>query len=152
MVLRIEASLALAVSTIRVSQRRGTSHRGLARFGAPIDCVIDLALAIVKLRLRDLFNVARIAVQNVPSNCRPRKVSHTVMSSTQSEPHTHQASCWFCAPPGRLARPALNVDLAWTPLCLPKLGAGERTKRCRFFHRPWPPPGLDSLVFTLTHH
>ena len=51
--------------------------------------------------------------------------------------------------------PALNVDLAWTPFCVPKLGghathAAGATKLCSISHpdSALGSSGLDSLVFT----
>ena len=81
----------------------------------------------------------------------PPRGTSLVLGAIRPSPHAGPLSGSGPAPPGRPARPALNVCLAWTPFCIPKLGGHtrrlRRTKRCRFFHRPWPPPGLDSLVF-----
>ena len=66
-------------------------------------------------------------------------------------------SFWFWATPGRPARPTLNVDLAWTPLCLPKLGThythsdGHEQNAVDFStglgpHQAWTPLCLHSHI------
>ena len=72
----------------------------------------------------------------------PPRGTSLVLGAIRPSPHAGPLSGSGPAPPGRPARPALNVCLAWTPLSIPKLGGRtrrhRRTKRCRFFHRPWP--------------
>ena len=66
----------------------------------------------------------------------PPRGTSLVLGAIRPSPHAGPLSGSGPAPPGRPARPALNVDLAWTPLCLPKLGA----RAC-----PWSRPARPAL-------
>ena len=81
----------------------------------------------------------------------PPRGTSLVLGAIRPSPHAGPLSGSGPAPPGRPDRPALNVCLAWTPLSIPKLGGRtrrhRRTKRCRFFHRPWP-HWVEQISFT----
>ena len=89
----------------------------------------------------------------------PPRGTSLVLGAIRPSPHAGPLSGSGPAPPGRPARPALNVCLAWTPFCIPKLGGHtrrqththRRTKRCRFFPPALAPtrPGLP-CVYTHT--
>ena len=57
----------------------------------------------------------------------PPRGTSLVLGAIRPSPHAGPLSGSGPAPPGRPARPALNVCLAWTPFCIPKLGGRTRT-------------------------